>query len=158
MSEWVTLAEANLYFTTRLGATVKWNNQTDADKQAALTTSYNRITNDTNYSIPVSPSAAALAKLQFCQEELAYYMVIHLKDEDKRVGLQAQGIIEAGIVKEKYLQDRPIDIPYPPAVKDILDDEFFNSSKSGFYVKEIGRDESQDINADVVGNNWHSCY
>ena len=123
---WIALADANTYFTTRL-ENAEWTGLTDAQKTAALTTSYNRIRYLKDYDIPSSPTDAQKAVLADAECELAYYMLIHLADEDRRKGLQAQGVVQAGVVKEAYVETnwsiiKPDSIPLPPIVKQMLTD------------------------------------
>lgn len=143
MAEWATIATADTYFTTRAGlAMTEWPPLTDPVKQAYLTTAYNRIYYDTQWSIPASPTAAQLDVLQKAQIELAWYFYRHVNDEDRRKGIQAQGVIEADVVGEAYEKDFLDKVPYPPWIKQLLDGFKTNVP---FAITEIGRDENKDI-------------
>jgi len=150
MAEWATIAIADTYFTTRAGdAITVWPALTDANKQGYLTTSYNRIYHDTQWSVPTAPTAAQLVKLQMAQCELAWYMYTHINDEDRRKGLQAQAVVEAGVVKESYLENDIHSVSYPPIILKLLDG--FNVY-GPFAMTEIGRDENKELDDDSVVN------
>ena len=149
---WISLADALTYFVTRIGADASnsagWASLTDPVRTALLTTAYNRINNDPMFTIPASPSAAELAKLEIVQCELSWYMQIHILAEDKRKGIQAQGVIEAGIVKEKYYTEDLHTVPYPPIVLTLL--EGFNNEISPIALTEIDRDPTKAIDENAV--------
>lgn len=137
-----TLTTANLYFATRYGAVAGWTALDDGDKTALLTTAYNRINTHSDFDIPSAPTTEQLTLLKMAENELAWYMKIHISDEDRRLGLQAQGVNEAGIVKEKY--NDPLSVPFPPVVLDLLND--FTNLKA-FYASDLTRDEDESVNA-----------
>lgn len=143
MSEWQDIAGADTYFTTRAGAS-GWSALTD--KQSLLTTAYNRIYYHPDYDIPSSPSISQLAKLKIAQSELAWYMHIHIEDEDRRKGLQAQGVIDAGIVKEKYNTEDLANLPLPAFVVKLLNG--FNNVEP-FYAGDLARDENYTVDSDT---------
>ena len=76
------------------------------------------------------------------QCEMAYYIALHLADEDRRKGLQAQAVTDAGIVKEKYHKDLLGEIPIPPAVDDLLED--FKIADTMAMI-DIDRDEDESV-------------
>ena len=143
MAEWATIAIADTYFATRAGeAITAWPALVDATKQAYLTTSYNRIYYDSRWSIGSSPTAVQLDILQKAQCELAWYFYIHINDEDRRKGIQAQGVIGANVVGETYDSGMLGAVPYPPFILSLL--EGF-STYTPFGAMEIGRDENLEI-------------
>ena len=151
---WLTLAEAETYFTTRLESGA-WTG-TDAVKTAALTTAYNRIRYLKDYTIPTSPTAAQELILMDAQCELSLYMLIHLEDEDRRKGLMAQGVAGAGIVKETFVRFgsdviKADEVPLPPIVKQMLN-SFYDYNQQ-LYAVDIDRDEdytsSEDLTTDL---------
>jgi len=144
---WLELSEADVYFTTRL-QNAKWTALTDAQKTAALTTAYNRIRYLRDYTIPSSPTAAQQEILADAECELAYYLIIHMQGEDRRKGIQAQGVTGAGIVKETYDKDMLADLPLPPIVKTMLDS--FYDLNSQLYAVDIDRDEDEQASEDVT--------
>jgi hypothetical protein len=77
---------------------------------------------------------------------MAYYLAGHLADEDRRKGLQAQAVTEAGIVKEKYDGAGLASIPIPGAVVDLLDE--FEVGETPFYSVDIERDEDESVDYD----------
>lgn len=145
------VAEAETYFETRYGSD-DFDNLTESTgayyKTAVLTTAYKRLYYCPDFSIPSSPTAAQLAKLKDAQCETALYMAIHLTDEDRRKGLQAQGVIDAGIVKETYDKDSLNKLPIPPIVFEILVD-FYKYGESMVMV-DIDRDEDESVDEDVT--------
>jgi hypothetical protein len=104
-SGWVTNeAQANSYFTDERIITALWTALAAAAKEAAIINSYNRIYYHRDYygMLPTyaTATAAQLERLYRANCEMAYYLLEHLEDEDSRKGLQAQAVVEAGIVKE----------------------------------------------------------
>lgn len=145
---WSTLAEATAYFENNRLETSEWDLLAGDDKKnKCLNTAYNRIIYAKQFSIPVAPTAAELVKLKFAQQEMGYYIAIHLEDEDRRKGLQAQGVIKAGIIKEDYFSEWLDKLPFPPIVLVAL--EPFLDDKE-FYAMEIDRDENRAVGDDVT--------
>jgi hypothetical protein len=144
---WTSLSDADTFFLTRYGADA-WDSLANAKKEALLTTAWNRINNDPTWTIPDPPSAAQKAKLAYAQDLTAWYMYTHLEDEDRRKGLQAQGVVAAGIVKENYNVLSLDKIPLPAEALAILE-ALFNTAKS-FYAVDIDRKEPCSADADVV--------
>lgn len=138
MSEWQNIAGANTYFETRAGATA-WAGYTDAVKQSDLTTAFNRLNDHEDYDLPSAPTGSALEKIQRAQCEMAWYIHKHIEDEDERKGLQAQGVIKAGIVKEEYNITDLHTLPLPPVVVNLLKDY---CNVEAVYQIDIGRDEN----------------
>ena len=148
---WISVANATLYFSTRYGEDV-WTAVPEVTgnmkKTAVLTTAYDRIRYCDEFDIPTSPTVAQKALLADAQCEVAQYMIIHLSDEDRRKGLQAQGVTDAGIVKETYDRDNLLKLPIPPIVYHILDS--FRKYKSPLYMVDIDRDEDKSVDEDAV--------
>jgi hypothetical protein len=142
----VNLAAANTYFTgdSRALSATAWTGLTDAQKQSAVVMAYNRIYYDDNYAVPAYADASAteLDILTKINGELAYYLALHIADEDRRKGIQAQGVIGAGVVKETYLANFLHENPLPAVVVAWL--KQFKAKKS-FYVAEIDRDEDLGV-------------
>ena len=141
-----TLDEADTFFKTRLNSSAFTDLGGD-EREAALTTAYNRIRYCDNYSIPASPTVAQKAELKIAQCEMAIYMAIHLSDEDRRKGLQIQGVTQAGIVEENYDKDWLDKLPIPPIVDSILKD--FKTAVSLGMV-DIDRDEEESVDTDAT--------
>jgi hypothetical protein len=143
---YLNLAAADAYFATRL-ASDAWTTipvtSARAKETAALTTAYNRLFYSGLFNIPSFAAASAdeLVILQKAQCELALYMLIHLADEDRRLGLQAQGVTVAGIVKETY-GGNLMTIPIPAFVALILED--YSEAGIPFYATSIDRDEDDE--------------
>lgn len=138
---WVTLAEANTFFSTRFGADDYWIS--GADKDGALTTAYNWLVGCGKFGFPTTATQA----MKDAQCEMALFLIQHQPDIDLRMGLQAQGVIQAGIVKETY--SGKAKMPIPPLVCDLLT----NYSDSGpIHYADIERDEEYDTTYDAPGN------
>ena len=140
------LNEADTFFNTRLNNSA-WINLDGDERTAALTTAYNRIRYCPDYSIPASPTIAQKAKLKDAQCEMAIYMATHLADEDRRKGLQIQGVTHAGIVEENYDKDWLDKLPIPPIVDSILEDF---KTVIGFGLVDIDRDEEESVDTDAT--------
>lgn len=143
------LTEANAYFTTERLVTTSWDALTDDRlKTKVLINAYNRIYYDSRYNVPTyaGATAAQLVILKKVNGEVAYYLAQHLEDEDRRMGIRAQGVIEAGIVKEVYKD--LLELPVPPFVDAMLDDEGFVTAKA-FGMVDIDRDESKSVDEKV---------
>jgi hypothetical protein len=151
---YINLTDADAYFNTRLAADV-WNDITDdsthTTKTAALMTAYDRLFYSGLFDLPLfaSATAAELVILKKAQCEMALYMLIHLEDEDRRKGLQAQGVTVAGIVKETYKDTDLNYLPIPPIVAGMLD-EFSTAATHAFYAADLDRDEDKGVNEDVT--------
>jgi len=145
---WSTLIEAKSYFENQRISTTAWDALADNDtKNKVLNNAYNRLYHNPDYSVPVAPTAAQLIKLKLAQQEFAYYLAQHLTDEDRRKGIQAQGVERAGIVEEAYEKDMLNELPIPPFV-DALMDNF--KTATGFGMVDVDRDEDESVDEDVV--------
>jgi len=139
-----TIAWANDYFSTERLESAIWDRLSgsgDAEKSAALLNAYNRLIYDRRFSLP-TPAQASVAQLKIlriAQCEVAYYLAGHLRDEDRRKNLQAQGVIKAGIVKEEYVKEMIKEVPIPAIVLMLLND--FRRSVS-FQTADLTRDEN----------------
>lgn len=122
-------------------------------KIKALMHAYNRLYYSPNFSLPTytTATAAQLVILQKAQAEMAYYMAVHIwqGDEDRRKGIQAQGVIRAGIVQEDYLEAMMLEVPIPAPVWDLL--AGFTMGK-GVYPFNIDRLEAGDIHEKIPEN------
>jgi hypothetical protein len=143
---WVEQTAAATFFTTRYGCSA-WATIISDDQISLLTTAWNRILHDPRWTIPASPGAAEKAKLAYAQELTAWYMHTHIEDEDRRKGLQAQGVIQSGLVQETYDRDRLDIIPLPAEALAVLN-ELFNDAKP-FYAIDVDRREPVGANQDV---------
>lgn len=144
----VDLTEANSYFSNERLETAVWDAMIDAMKTKAIKNGYNRIFYDPRYSVPTYALATAtqLIELKIINAEMSYYLAIHLADEDRRKGLEAQGVIVAGIVKEHYSEEMLKQLPVPAVVDAMLKD--YKTSKP-FGIVDIDRDEDKSVNTKV---------
>ena len=146
---WSTLAEAVTYFANERFDTTHWDALASDDiKNSCLNMGYNRLLYADDFSIPASPSAAELVILKKAQAEMSYYIALHNADEDRRKGLQAQGVVSAGIIKEAYDKDMLSEIPIPPIVKEMM--SIFDKYADEIYITSIDRDEDEDVDEDVT--------
>ena len=144
------LASANAYFTSERLVTKAWDDlSTDALKTKAVINGYNRIYYDRRYDVPTyaAASAAQLVILRIVNGEMAYYLAMHLASEDRRMGLRAQGVTKAGIVKEEYKDDLA-ELPIPPQIDAMLEDAGFTTEKA-FGMVDVARDEDKSVDEKV---------
>jgi hypothetical protein len=148
---WFTdLADANTYFTDERLVTESWDNLTNAQKQKVLVQAYNRIYYSREFIVPTYLEATAddLIVLRKANGEFAYYLALHLDDEDRRKGLQAQATVEAGVVKEKYKDTALYDTPIPQFVRDLLCG-YLAGVDTNFGAVDLERDEAESVNTKV---------
>lgn len=141
------LDDAKLYFDEERFDSQFWDALGDDDsKTDIIVQSYNRLYYGDDFELPLYADATAdqLVILRKANCEMAYYLALHLGDEDRRKGLHAQGVVEAGIVKEKYDKDMLMTTPVPPFVYDMLVAAGFKKVKL-FKIAEIERDENKEL-------------
>ena len=141
-NSWVTVAEADTYLGDRVGVSQYWD--AIAEKAAALVTAYRWLVGSGEFAFPTTVTQI----MKDAQCEYALFMIQHQPDIDLRLGLQEQGVIEAGIVKEKYRGGNP-GIPYPPIVQSML--RPFTTS-GPFKLINLERDDNEDVEYDAYGN------
>jgi len=143
------LADADLYFSAERLETTVWDAMSNANKTKAVKNAYNRIYHDPRYDVPTYAAAtvAQLVVLKIVNGEMANYLAVHLADEDRRMGLRAQGVIKAGIVKEDY-KDNSIELPVPPFIDAMLADAGFTTEKA-FGMVDVDRDEDKSVDEKV---------
>jgi uncharacterized protein YcfJ len=92
---YITVAEADTYFATRLGAGAYWSDSTDAAvKLAALQTAENALL-----------AEYALEDTDTCKNAICEQALFLLRDPagvEARAALRAQGVTAAGVVGESY--------------------------------------------------------
>ena len=142
-NSWVTEAEANTWMEGRIHAGDYWVDGA-ADNVPALITAYYWLTDTPAFSFPTVVTAA-MKRIQY---EMALFLLQHQPDIDLRMGLQAQGVSEAGIVKEKYGMEIA-GIPLPPAVADLV--KAFRT-RHPLALVDLERDEEQLTSYDAVTN------
>lgn len=143
VNSWVTEAEADTYFATRYGAGDYW--LSGVDKDGALITAYNWLMGCTQFTL--AASTAASQSVMDAQCEMALFLIQHQPDIDLRMGLQAQGVREAGIVKEKY--DGRNRFPVPAIILSMLDS---SRTDSPLHIVNVERDENHDVTYDAPGH------
>lgn len=142
-NSWVTELVANDYMESRMGASSYWEDGSE-DNEAALITAYKWL-NAGSYSFPTTP----VQTMKDAQCEMALFLLQHQPDIDLRMGLQAQGVIVAGVVKERYKDDNYVELPIPPIVKKLLEDY---STERPVYLINIERNENEGVDYDAYGN------
>lgn len=145
----VNLADANNYFLLERFRTEDWDARTDAEKTKAINYSYNRLYHSPQWALPTfaAATAAELVELRIINGEMAEYIIIHIYDEDRRKGLQAQNVIEAGIEEEVYDKEQLDKLPVPASVIDLL--EPWKTAKH-LHITNIDRDEDYGVEYEDV--------
>ena len=141
------LASAETYFSIERLHYSFWTGLADNDtKTRSLIHAYNRLYYGNEFVLPTYAEASAdqLVVLRKVNCEMSYYIAQHLRDEDRRKNIQAQGVIRAGIVKETYLEEMMKNTPVPPFVRDMLIAAGFKKTKL-FKVVALERDENKDL-------------
>ena len=144
------LADAKVYFNIERLVTTAWDALSDPGGMTkAVINAYNRIYYNPKYNVPTyaDATAAQKVKLRIINGEMAYYLALHLASEDRRMGLRAQGVIKAGIVKEDY-KDDSIELPVPPLIDALLADAGFTTEKA-FGMVDLERDEDESVDEKV---------
>jgi len=150
---YLTIAEADAYFVKRLSAAA-WTSividSGNSTKTAALTTAFDRLFYFKPGTLPVLEAASAeqLVRLKKAQCEMALYLLVHLAGEDRRKGLQVQGVKAAGVVQETYAETELASLPVPAIVANLLED--FWREDGPFYARDIDRDENESVKTDVT--------
>jgi hypothetical protein len=146
------VAEAQTYFTDERLETSAWDAIAAGKKPALLMQGYNRIYYSKEFILPTLTEATVdeLPVLQKAQAEMSYYLAMHIDDEDRRKGLQAQATTDAGIIKESYDNNKLYDTPIPPFVRDLLCAYLAGDEGIHFGAIDIGRDEEESVNEDVT--------
>jgi len=142
-NSWVTEAAANTYFEGRIKASDYWTNSA-SDNIPALITAYKWL-NAGGYSFPATPTQ----NMKDAQCEMAFFLLQHQPDLDLRMGLQAQGVIVAGVVKERYKDDNTVELPVPPIVATLLEEY---STGRPVYLVNIERNEEESVGYDAYAN------
>jgi len=142
-NSWVTEAEANTYFDARITADDYWTDGA-SDNVPALITAYKWL-NAGRWEFPTT----ATQDIKDAQCEMALFLLQHQPDLDLRMGLQVQGVVQAGVVKEKYRDDNYIEMPVPPVVNRLL--SAYDSDRPIFLV-DIERNEEEDVDYDAFSN------
>ncbi|HJX73819.1 MAG TPA: hypothetical protein VJ307_06645 [Candidatus Deferrimicrobiaceae bacterium] len=149
------LADAEGYFEDERLETSAWDalfalDSTGTYAEKALLNAFNRLYYDPHYGLlPATYAAASAAQrivLRKAQCEMAYYLAQHLADEDRRKGIQAQGVVKSGVVGEDYDPGWLDRIPVPPFVDTLL-----AQFKTGgpLHVANVERDEEEDADEKV---------
>jgi len=135
-NSWVTMAEANTYFGERIGAGNYWT--TGLDKERALITAYRQLKNMEGYVFPDTPTV----NMQYAQCEQALFLIAFSDEIFRRASVQAQGVVEAGVVKEKYVirEGVPICDMAKVLLKSCEDPE-----TTGHHAIDLERDEDEDV-------------
>lgn len=142
-NSWVTVAEAGTYFEARLNSTA-WTGASATEKIQALIMAYRQL-NAAEYSFP----SVAVDAMKYAQFEQALFLLAYSSDIDARTALQAQGVTEAGIVKEKY--SGGVSLPICAAAKSFIED--YEDIKDNIFCGDVRRDEEYDADHIVSEDN-----
>jgi len=138
------LPDAESYFLNERFETANWDAVTDEQKTKAINYSYNRLYHSPKWDLPTyaAADATALVKLRIINAEMANYIIIHLYDEDRRKGIQAQGVTKAGIEEETYDKNYLDRLPVPAFVEDLLKPWL---KAKYLHITNIDRDENYGV-------------
>lgn len=142
-NSWVTETVANTYFDDRLKASDYWTDGA-SDNVPALVTAYKWL-NAGKYTFPDT----ATQPMKDAQCEYALFLLQHQPDLDLRMGLQAQGVVAAGVVKERYKDDNYIELPIPPVVLKLI--ETYDTERP-VYLVNLERNENENVGYDAYGS------
>lgn len=134
VNSWVTLIEANEYFSTKWGAASTWAALTDNEKESLLITAYNQLKGKANLDLPDTTEDVKLKQAQY---EYSWYLYNNSDSKEKREALISQGVTEFKTLdfQEKYgtLAD------LPPEVENLLDDYILNQGGAFVEVNRTGQ-------------------
>lgn len=88
INSWVTLSQADSYFSTRLGASF-WSQLTDPEKETLLITAFNWLLFDASFSL--SPSTDN-ENVRVAQMEAAYFLNTYYLEYEQRAANIAGGV------------------------------------------------------------------
>jgi hypothetical protein len=145
------LTTAEDYFADERPDVECWDALDSAMKTPLLMRAYNRLYYSKEFILPkyVEADSDDLEVLVKAQCEMAYYLCLHGEDEDLRKGIQAQAVIEAGVVKEKYKEAALYDTPIPQFVRDLLCQYLAGDEGTHFGAVDLARDEDESVNTKV---------
>lgn len=131
---WISLEDADTYFAFRLRSDA-WKVAPKDVKQAALVTAKRQL--GMLYSgLPTDVSEV----MEHSNCEQALFLLQQNGDNDMRAGLQAQGVTQAGVIKETYAGAGGVAIA--PLARQILI-AFYTPATGGVFGAEITRDEDE---------------
>ncbi|MDD4984340.1 MAG: hypothetical protein PHQ43_00925 [Dehalococcoidales bacterium] len=142
-NSWVTEAEANTYMSARISADEYWTNEA-SDNIPALITAYVWL-NSGKFTFPDTATDA----MKNAQCEMALFLIQHQPDIDLRLGLQVQGVIAAGVVKERYREDNTVELPIPPIVSRLL--SAYDGDRP-VYMVNLERNEEEGVDYAAYNN------
>lgn len=132
----LTLNDAEEYFNTRLW-TDAWDTANESTKLKALHTAFNRLNAEYNLvDIPDTPSKQVHA---IC--DMALFLLQSGEGLERRAGLQAQGVVKAGLVEETYKADMD-SMMIPASVVRMLKEWKVASSDTYAGLVSISRNEN----------------
>jgi len=122
----------------------------DVVRTACLYQAYNRLYYSREFILPTyaDATAADLESTTRAQVEMALYLALHINDESRRKGLQAQATVDAGVVKEKYDKDLLLSTPLPPFVRDLLC-AYLAGDDTQFGAIDLCRDEEESVDTKI---------
>lgn len=131
---WLTTAEADTYFGTRLN-TDNWD-ASGVDKTAALTTAQAMIENSPTYTgFPTTATQAMQDAV--CEQTL---FILNAPEWEDRSSLQEQGVLRAGVLKEQYTWTP--NLPISAMAHGLL---YSYVIQKGAYLISIARDDDDAV-------------
>lgn len=94
VNTWVTIVEANTYFSAKWTASTLWSSLTSNQKEILLINAYNWINQQEDFSF----SGSLTEKLKQAQCETAWYIYRYGESHEKRQALGAQGVKDFKVI------------------------------------------------------------
>jgi hypothetical protein len=140
---WISQTDADTYMAERIGAATYW---VSAGKESALITAYRQLSMNPSYSFPTATTSITTA-MKYAQCEQALFLIQFSDEILHRKGLQAQGVVSAGIVKEQYDQNKIDELPICQMAKNML--KSFEVD-TGLAISDLERDETLDVDGNEL--------
>lgn len=114
-NSWVTVAEADAYFSEKFGASV-WAALLNATKEQLLISAYRWIQSQTMFTIEATSTAEKVKQAQY---ETAWYMYKYWDQHEDRRALIAQGVTD---FKISEFEETLSEVKFPGFISDLLED------------------------------------
>ena len=115
-NSWVTVAEADTYFSTEWGAAATWAALETAQKESLLISAFNFIQRQGKFSISVDNTADIVKQAQYLT---AWFLYNYYADYQKRNALYSAGVRDFKIDSFEEKLERP---QFPLEIADMLKD------------------------------------
>lgn len=91
VNSWASIAEADVYFSSRLGATL-WASQDDVQKERLMVTAFYWLVYDPAYTLKADTPPTN--ELRFAQLECTLFLLLHAEEKEKYEALHTLGVKE----------------------------------------------------------------